>query len=477
MSYPVYKKFGRQLYAYEVESHWDKKEKKVKKKSKYIGVVVDKEKKLFERRRPKAREEKLTLDFGDSFAVHAFLSSSASSASSKSFFDALREVFGEKSDMLFSLIQYKLSYGGAMMHANNWFEGSFARVLFKSVSLDSRRISEFLTNDLGNEKLQREFFARHICGLAEGIIIDATSLPNQIHMPMTAWGRSGEEIDMQVRFLLVVDRRTATPLFFRTVAGNIVDVSTLQTTIKELEKYGVKDCFLYSDAGFFSEENVLGLYGKGINFLTRLPATTALYKELILGEVGTLEDLKHGVRYGKRGLFVKEAGIDLFGKKAYAYLVLDPKRKGREMDRLIVENLDEREKNPDPGYDFLKRGVMILVSSFRVPTDDVVPAYYVRQAAEVMFGFSKDDISILPLRVHSEAALSGFLFLQFLTLIAFTKLKKGLGKKFSVEEALLSLKNLKCKVYGNEIIVNELTKQQKEIADELRVMVPKSLGI
>lgn len=476
MSYFTYKKFGRQLYAYEVESYWDKKEKKVKKKSKYVGVVIDREKKLFERRRPKAtREEKLTLDFGDAFITHAFLSSSASS---KSFFDALKEIFGENSDTLFSLIQYKLSYGGAMMHAERWFEGSFARVLFKNAGLHSPRISEFLANQLGNEKLQREFFARHIRGLAEGIIIDATSLPNQIHVPMNAWGLSGEEIDKQIRFLLVVDRKTATPLFFRTVAGNIVDVSTLQTTIKELGKYGVKDCFLYSDAGFFSEENVLGLYEKGINFLTRLPATRTLYKELILGEVRTLEDVKqHGVRYGKRGLFVKEVGIDLFGKKAYAYLVLDPKRKGREVDRFIVENLDEREKNPELEYDFLKRGVMILVSSFRVPREDVVPTYYVRQAAEVMFGFSKDDLSILPLRVHSEAALSGFLFLQFLTLVAFTKLKEGLGKKFSVEEALLSMRNLKCKVYENEVIVNELTRQQKEIAGKLCVMVPKSLGI
>ncbi len=50
--------------------------------------------------------------------------------------------------------------------------------------------------------------------------------------------------------------------------------------------------------------------------------------------------------------------------------------------------------------------------------------YYLRQTAEMLFGFAKDDINLLPLRVHGEETLRGFLFLQFLTLIIFTELKK-----------------------------------------------------
>jgi transposase len=120
---------------------------------------------------------------------------------------------------------------------------------------------------------------------------------------------------------------------------------------------------------------------------------------------------------------------------------------------------------------------MILVSSLQFPKEDVVPAYYTRQMAEMLFGFSKDDLGILPLRVHSELALSGFLFMQFITLIAFMQLKKSLDKEYTVEEALLNLRNLKCKVYDTEVVVGELTKQQKEIAEKLGIMVPKNLGI
>lgn len=170
--------------------------------------------------------------------------------------------------------------------------------------------------------------------------------------------------------------------------------------------------------------------------------------------------------------------INLFGKEAYAYIVLDPKRKGREIERFLLENIDDKEKNKEEQeYNFINNGIMILVSSFPIPKEDVVPAYYVRQTAEMLFGFSKDDLGILPLRVHNEQRLNGFLFLQFLTLILFVELKNKLGTRHTVEEMILTLRKLKCKVYNNNIIINELTKEQKQLTEKLSIIVPKNMGI
>jgi len=58
-------------------------------------------------------------------------------------------------------------------------------------------------------------------------------------------------------------------------------------------------------------------------------------------------------------------------------------------------------------------------------------------------------------------------------LIVFADLKKALGNEFSVEEVLLSMRNLKCKVYEKEIIVCELTREQKDICEKLDIVVPK----
>lgn len=467
-----YKKFGQQEYAYEITAYWNPKTKRPCQKTRYLGVVVDKKNKVFEKRSSKAKPEKLILDFGDAYLFDTFIGKSWLAP-------LLSGAVGGSTETLLALVSYKLCHCSAMRYAEQWFEGSYAKVLYKEANVCSQRISDFLEH-IGDESMQRRFFSGYITkisGAKKGIVIDATSLPNQIHMPQTAWGLSGEEIDKQIRFLLVVDKDSSMPLFFRSLPGNIVDVSALRATLDELRHFGVKESYAYLDAGFFSEDNIKEMYRHNVQFLTRLPAIRQLYKELIGSEVDGLEAVRNVVRYGERVLFVKEKKIDLFGNEAYAYVVLDPERKGREIRKLMSQSIDEKVSNEDLEYEFSKRGVMILVSSSQISRHDAVPAYYIRQTAETMFGFSKDDLGILPLRVHKEETLRGLLFLQFVSLIAFMQFKNALGKKHTVEDALLTMRNLKCKVYDNEIIVSEMTRKQKEISESLGIIMPKTLGV
>lgn len=474
MSFIVYKRFGKQEYAYELTSYWNSKKQRSQHKTKYLGVVIDKQKNIFERKARKKDSEKLILDFGDAFIFNKFIENIE-------FSQLIKDVFSEKTDMMLAILAYRLCYGSAMVYASTWFEGSYAKMLYKNCNVSSQKISQFFEN-IGDESIQRIFFSKYISTFSKakrGIIIDGTSLPNQIHMPMSAWGLSGEEIDKQIRFLLVVDKETTLPLFFRILPGNILDLSALTNTLEELKKYGIKESFVYVDAGFFSEDNIKEMYVNNIDFLTRLPSLRIIYKEMINNEIDDLESLKYAVKYGKRAMFVKQKEIELFGKKAYAHIVLDPERKGREVKKFLLQIIDEKSQHDENEmeYSLSKRGIMILVSSFKIDKEEVVPTYYVRQTAEKLFGFSKDDLNILPLRVHSEKSSSGFLFMQFLALIAFTKLKKEIGKEYTVEEILLTMRNLKCKVYDDEIRINELTKQQKEISEKLGFIVPKKLGI
>src|SRR3989338_7832143 len=226
------------------------------------------------------------------------------------------------------------------------------------------------------------------------------------------------------------------------------------------------------DAGFFSESNILELYNQDINFLTRLPSIRTIYRELINSEVKDIERYGNAVKYGKRGLFIKQKKINLFGKDAFAYIVLDPERKGRETKNFILQNIKNKENSVEElEYEMAKRGIMILISSFDIKNEEVVPAYYIRQTAEKLFGFSKDDLNLLPLRIHSEEALRGFLFMQFLTLIAFVHIKNKLGKEHNVEEILLTLRNLKCKVYDKDLMVCETNRQQKDIMEKLDILM------
>ncbi|MDP2815782.1 MAG: hypothetical protein Q8O19_03790, partial [Rectinemataceae bacterium] len=70
MAFVRYRKSGKQEYAYEVTSYWDKEKKRCRQKVKYLGVVVDKKYGIFEKRLQKKYAVKLFLDFGDSHLVN-----------------------------------------------------------------------------------------------------------------------------------------------------------------------------------------------------------------------------------------------------------------------------------------------------------------------------------------------------------------------------------------------------------------------
>ncbi len=104
-----------------------------------------------------------------------------------------------------------------------------------SIDLSSQRISDMLSY-LGDESVQRPFFIDYLklVGVSDkSVIIDATSLPNQINIDFNSWGHADGKIDKQFKLLCVIDQNTKTPLFYRFLPGNITDVSTLQTTIIE----------------------------------------------------------------------------------------------------------------------------------------------------------------------------------------------------------------------------------------------------
>ena len=66
------------------------------------------------------------------------------------------------------------------------------------------------------------------------------------------------------------------PIYFKYCPGNVLDISTLITTIKELKKDGVNTRFSRRDAGDYSEENVRRLDDDNISCITGLRAKRKL---------------------------------------------------------------------------------------------------------------------------------------------------------------------------------------------------------
>lgn len=460
-------------YAYDVKTVWDKEAKKYKKQTKYLGVIIDKAAKTYERKRtPKPLEEKLILDYGDTYLL-------SETARSCGLFEIFNAVLPKENDTLWALLFFKILTDLAFVYAQTWYRGNYVSMLYPDANISSQRVSEFLRK-LGNEKVVRSFFEKYLSVVAEkecGVIIDSTGLPNEMTSPLSQFGYHGGNTEQETRLIMVVDHKTKTPLYFRYVAGNIVDVSTLKNTVAELGKMGVKSTFALLDAGYYSEGNIKNLYADNIDFLTRMPAGRKLFKQLVVDTAQTLEKSENLVVYNGRSLFVKRVETDLFECKGYAYVVCDLKRKLTETNHYLIAAKEDGLTNEEMDAELRFKGKFVLVSSKEFETNEVIPLYYTRQSAERLFGISKSMLDSLPLRTHSETTLRGLLLLNFMALALFTQLQKAIGTFCTVEEAMIEARNLKCKVYDDGIIVSEPNKRFKDICGVLGYTVPNCSGV
>jgi transposase len=463
-------------YAYNVRSYWSKEEKKNKKETTYLGRVIDKENRVYVKTRAQAitkkQTEKLILNFGDTYCIyHAF--------SRTEYFNVLSGVFKEHFDTLMCLVCYRILRGSAMRYAEHWFEGNYARILFKKADITSQRISDFL-KIIGDESLQRDFFTAYLSLLANksvGTLIDSTGLPNEIDFPFSAWGHHGKSTESETRLLYVVDRKTGMPVYFRYMPGNIVDVSTLSNTIAEMKQFGINTDFAIVDAGYYSENNVKALYGAKVNFLTRLPSNRKMFKGLITRCGKDMEKSENVVIYGERVLFVRRVSVNLFGNPGFAYVVFDPKRYADESRKYLIAAKEDKKSDAEIDEGLKFKGKLIFIASSIVAESEIIPLYYTRQSVENIFGIMKNDLEILPLRVHSVETFRGYLLLNFIALLVQLSLQGQLDKKYTVEDVIYSTHNLMCKVYDKQIVVQELTKKSSDIFKLLHLKVVNPLGV
>jgi len=463
----------------------------------YLGRVVDKQKGIYRNRKQglftfsleegfgvvpdddslcvcqSYKEERLILDFGDAYCLYATLRSC-------DVYSAICEILPEEEDTMMSLLGFKLLADMSNRHAEDWWEGSYTRVLYPNAKLRSQRISEFYQR-LGSESVHRNFFNNYLNLLCKnrrvGVLIDSTGMPNDICFPLTAISTHNGVTNNETRLLYVVDRKSGMPLFFRYNAGNIVDVSTLRSTIAELEAIGIDTDFAILDSGYYSEGNIRSLYGDGdktIPFLTRLGSNRKLYKTLVADHAEELTKSKYMLMQRNRLISIKRVEVDLFGNTGFAYIAIDHARREDEVHRYAKAAIRNKDISHDEMDNAIKvKGLFILVSSEKIETDEVLPLYYTRQTVEQIFDICKNNADLLPLRVHNEDTFRGHLLLSFIATIAYLTINLRLkDSDYHAEGALFTLRNQKCKVYDNRIIPKEPNKKMNDIYKLLKINPP-----
>ena len=471
MAFVRYKQRGQKWYAYEVSNIWNKELKKYKQHTDYLGVAEENGGPYKKAEKSVAPREKAILDYGDSYALDKILETSGLK-------QLLKDCFVDH-DQIMALVLYQLTQGQAMSHYHNWAEGNIVQQIFKAPSLTSQRISDLLKK-LGKAEVQRKFFQSYIATFFKdkhGVLIDSTALPSAINSSLNAWGYGAGGVDKKVGCLMLVDKNSKLPIFFRSIPGEIADVSTLEATFKEIKLLGLKAEHAIFDAGYFSESNITYLCQTKINFISRMPKSRKAFVELVTKYKRNLEDMNNALQYGDRVVFMKSVKIKLYGYKMFAHIILDPDKKAKDMKYLMLDALNNPAEKDGVQEKIDQAGMLILISSSELDKTEVLPSYYARQSIEQIFGFAKSSNDLLPLRVHSELGINGYLLLSFIALVLFILVRQKLSEQFTVEQALLILRNLKAKVFDHSIIIAEASKKQKTILSLLGCTVPTNPGI
>jgi transposase len=467
-----YKQRGSRWYVYEVHQYWDKELKKPRQRSKYLGVAEEDGGPYSKPGKKTATAiEKEILDCGDSYAINEV---------SKSI--DLNNVIAESFDNLDSIMAlacFQINEGSALYNCEDWLEGNIAKKLFPKAKIKSQDISR-LIKELGRQDLQTKFFKNYIAKFfpdRRGILIDSTALPSAINNSINAFGYANGGIEQNVTCLMLVDQKTKLPIYFRAIGGDIADVSTVKTTVAEIKKLGLEAGSAVLDAGFCSKENLQFMCEEGINFITRLPKSHKVFSEFVQEAAG-IETAANAVKYGDRVVFIKSKRATLYDHEIYVHVILDPSKKGKDTNMILKDRLDDEMQGDDLkelDRKMKNAGFFILLSRHELGRSDILPSYYTRQAIEQVFGFAKANNNLLPLRVHNEQSIKGYLMLAFIALIIFLTMRQRI--KLPMDKALLNLRSLKAKVFDNEVILQEPNKKNKDIFKNLEIIMPTTLGI
>lgn len=424
-------------------------------------------------RRNKA--EKLILDFGDAWFLDSYIRK-------KKLYKVIDAIDYGNNDSVRALIQYYVLCNMANCHAETWYEGSYARILYPKANLASQRISDMLAS-LGDEWTYREFFKAYLSLLAkrkngENILIDSTGLPNSIHFPLTAISNHNGKISNEVRLIYVVQQKTNLPLYFRYIAGNIVDVSTLTKTMLELKAYNVDTKFAVLDAGYLTEDNLGELFKAKVSFLSRMKENTNLYKNVVEENLSTLETAENLVSYNGRYAYIKRVKTDCWGHSVYAYLGRDLAMQSLESSKLYDRAETKKISTADVHKARANHGVFVLVSSRPIAIDQVLPKYYMRSQIEQVFDICKNNTNMLPLRVQTEETFRGHLLVAFTASVIVRMLQNDLStSSYTPESAFLALRNHKCKIFDDQILTMESAKKANDIYKIFKMKIPHSFTL
>ena len=340
------------------------------------------------------------------------------------------------------------------------------------------------------------------------------------------WGKNKEDDKLpQINLLLVFGEKSGLPFYYRKLAGNIPDSKTVKHLLEDLDLLGFGRTKFVMDRGFYSEDNINGLYREHVKFLVGVKLSLKFIKKH-LDEV--YDDIRMFTNY--------DEGIATYGYPVSAEWGYSQERpyKGdivKDKRRIYIHYYYSIEKGADDEQAFDKRiaklcselqegklveehkkayaqffevkdtpvrgrrvchkeeeikaarryfGYFALITNEKMDAFMALHLYRRKDIVEKAFGNIKERLNLRRLLVKSEKNLDGKIFTEFVALILISHLdhkmkEANLYRTYSMQQLLDRLDVLECfEDKGHKLRIGELMTKQADIYEALGAALPTS---
>ena len=340
------------------------------------------------------------------------------------------------------------------------------------------------------------------------------------------WGKNKEDDKLpQINLLLVFGEKSGLPFYYRKLAGNIPDSKTVKHLLEDLDLLGFGRTKFVMDRGFYSEDNINGLYREHVKFLVGVKLSLKFIKKH-LDEV--YDDIRMFTNY--------DEGIATYGYPVSAEWDYSQERpyKGdivKDKRRIYIHYYYSIEKGADDEQAFDKRiaklcselqegklveehkkayaqffevkdtpvrgrrvchkeeeikaarryfGYFALITNEKMDAFMALHLYRRKDIVEKAFGNIKERLNLRRLLVKSEKNLDGKIFTEFVALILISHLdhkmkEANLYRTYSMQQLLDRLDVLECfEDKGHKLRIGELMTKQADIYEALGAALPTS---
>ena len=428
---------------------------------------------------------KHTIGFGAEFALHEIIVKSRID-------EVIKKTLpnNDESDTFTVLMLSNLLGIDSALQVKNRYENSVLCLLYPNAKVTSQDISRF-HEKFGSSIVETDLLLNHfdyifnICGLSKDFNLDSAGVKcsSKAILEVDNWNH---ENDLGLGFRLgMLDHIKGMPIIPFVYSGNVHDVTTFSPVNRKLKVLGINPQIFRIDSAYIDDKNIDMCYDEKNNcicdYISRLKKRSTYYTPFIKNGLDFLKKEENIYIYNNRQLYIAKEKI-LAGtqkdKPAYIYLIYDKDLFDSEYKELKEKLIDGNITKHDFHEALKTIGVFCLISGKEYTCDQILHEYLKRIGIENTIKFSKNDLSVFPLRTYNQKTFYGKIYVGFYSLVVL-RIVQFLLKKFDLNKKSFFniLANQTAYVYANKILIQNRIPAVNDIYEKLGIILPDEITI